>query len=102
MLDKYASNKDLDCAWEQAYCDRKAAKRGYCNKHYMRYYSQAPRQNGKTCKIEGCENSHRGRGLCINHYTQEYEKNKEVFLSEDPDNFDYEDFWLFVKKELQL
>ncbi len=28
-----------------------------------------------TCQIKGCENKHRAKGLCVNHYYYKYVKN---------------------------
>jgi hypothetical protein len=98
---KNQSNDGLTCAWEENNCDRPARKKGYCNSHYTWHHKNTPRPNDKGCKIIGCSNPHRGRGYCATHYTQLYQRDREALMSEE-DNFDYEDFWLFVKQELKL
>jgi hypothetical protein len=103
MLPKYTSNKGLVCAWEESPCEKGAAKRGYCNAHYMKHYG-AVRLNNKPCTVEGCLRPHRARGFCANHYDQMYQKNREAVVDEDSHQTKeyYDGLWEFVKKELRL
>lgn len=98
---KHESQAGLTCGWEQAVCERPARKRGYCNSHYTWHHRNNPNPTGRICSVPGCGRPHRGRGYCISHYTSMYQKDKDA-LFEEGDNFDYEDFWLFVKKELNI
>jgi hypothetical protein len=95
------SNTGLTCGWEGSVCDKPARKRGYCNTHYTWHHKNTARPNQRICSIPNCGKPHRGRGYCANHYTQAYQRDKDALMSEG-DNFDYEDFWLFVKQELKL
>lgn len=56
----------------------------------------------RTCEQPGCYNRHNARGMCKQHY-------KIWMLAQLPDRqtpvveeFDYEDYWQFVKKELKI
>jgi hypothetical protein len=61
----------------------------------------------KFCTI--CEDRHHAKGLCHAHYNQQYPK---VYMGRRPsarvnyvvkqDKIDYEDYWLWVKKELNI
>lgn len=55
-------------------CDRPAAKRRMCHKHYLRQYrtgstelAQISRPHG-TCTVPGCDGRAKGLGLCKPHY----------------------------------
>ena len=96
---KNSSNKGLTCSWEESKCEKRAEKKGYCNPHYMKYYSQTPRQNDKGCSVDGCVGIHRARGFCVNHHKV---AKIELALNESEDTFDYDRFWLWVKRELKI
>jgi ribosomal protein L14E/L6E/L27E len=74
----------------------------------------------KTCTIEGCDKKYHSKGLCQNHYAQDYmrrnadkrakaaarnkvwkQTQKELRALEDKP-IDPDDFWEFVKKELKI
>jgi hypothetical protein len=56
-------------------CDGAAKTRGWCQAHYMRWYTTGStgvativrRPRGRTCSVPGCERKHSGRGLCDAH-----------------------------------
>lgn len=56
-------------------CDGAATSRGWCQAHYMRWYTTgsigtAPinrKPKGRTCEVDGCDRPHEGRGLCGTH-----------------------------------
>lgn len=50
----------------------------------------------KVCDKADCDKPSKARGLCQHHYNYAYNHD------ELPDTFDYEDFWQFVKRELNL
>ena len=59
----------------------------------------------KVCTIDTCEVDHYAKGLCKPHYmTANRNKFNPVKSATAPKEqvFDYEDFWQFVKKELNL
>lgn len=56
-----------------------------------------------TCSISGCSINHYAKGFCKQHYmsANRNEFNPANTSLKKPD-FDYEDFWQFVKKELNI
>ena len=52
-----------------------------------------------TCKK--CEKPVRARGLCIGHYSL-WRRGNEVARPYTKADIDYDEFWLFVKKELRI
>ena len=65
------------------------------------------------CKIENCEKKVLGRGLCSMHYSREKRAEDEFVNGLGPEgentygatpdpNVDYDDFWRFIKKELDI
>lgn len=46
------------------------------------------------CAYQGCSEKENRKGMCERHYYVTYRKNVK--------NFDVNDFWNFVKKELRL
>lgn len=72
-------------------CDKPSRSLNLCNKHYVAEF----RSRKKTCSK--CDNKTYAHGVCKAHYMVEYRKNKPVTQP-----FDVEDFWLFVKKELDI
>ena len=57
-----------------------------------------PKVNYPTaCSISGCSASHYAKGFCKQHYMS---SNRTKFNTKP--TFDYEDFWQFVKKELNI
>jgi hypothetical protein len=56
-----------------------------------------------TCKIENCSVSYYAKELCKPHYmTANRSKFNPAKGPLKKPSFDYEDFWQFVKKELEL
>jgi hypothetical protein len=56
----------------------------------------------KICSVEDCTKAFYAKDFCKHHYMN---ANKSRFYSSNPkpkEEFDYEDFWQFVKKELNL
>lgn len=54
-------------------------------------------------KCEKCEKPRYCRGLCPAHYQVLVRKwKKQGFIDPKSDDIDYGDFWLFVKKELNI
>lgn len=56
-------------------CTEKHSALGYCKMHYrlfVRYGKpcKPPRQTG--CRIDGCQNSHYGKGLCNKHWNRQH------------------------------
>lgn len=57
-------------------CDRVAHRRGWCTKHYSRWYRLGDplfpvherEPQGGRCKVDGCEGVSRSRGYCGTHY----------------------------------
>lgn len=58
-------------------CDREARSRGWCYKHYQRWYKHGdvnavvrPRRyaRGQVCAIDGCEKPVFARNWCVKHY----------------------------------
>lgn len=57
-------------------CGRKPIARGYCNRHYQRYYKYGDASivhkkrstKKRFCEIEGCGEPHSAKGMCYNHY----------------------------------
>ena len=56
-------------------CDGTAKSRGWCQAHYMRWYTTGDtgpavvvrKPKGRTCSVPGCERKHQGRGFCEGH-----------------------------------
>lgn len=62
-------------------CDTKVVARGWCQKHYSRWYAHGdpqtlvgrgrrPAKPVQTCSVEGCESPMDSRGWCSMHYTR--------------------------------
>jgi len=61
---------------------------------------------GRVCEKDGCGKPHKAKGLCANHHTTyrqkaRREENKKVKAIYARD-IDFDDYWLFVKKELGI
>lgn len=59
----------------------------------------------EKCEMLGCEFMQNARGMCRTHYGQWLRANNGKATEAIPRNYqsiDTEDFWQFVKKELQL
>lgn len=59
----------------------------------------------KVCTVETCTTNHYAKGFCKSHYmTANRDRFNPVKDSDKPvkPGFDYEDFWQFVKKELDI
>lgn len=59
----------------------------------------------KVCGVEECTTDHYAKGFCKPHYMIEFRKKISPDMPAKPkkeDVFDYEDFWQFVKKELDI
>lgn len=54
------------------------------------------------CKIYDCEKKVFGRGMCSMHYFREKRSETKPVDIEEIEIQDVEDFWQFVKKELNL
>lgn len=56
-------------------CDYPAKTRGWCQAHYMRWYTTGDtgsanvqrRSRGRKCSVPGCGRKHQGRGFCDGH-----------------------------------
>jgi hypothetical protein len=46
------------------------------------------------CSAEGCEKENKRKGFCEAHYYKEFRKAVK--------EFDVDEYWLFVKKELKI
>jgi len=55
-----------------------------------------------VCKIDSCEKKVFGRGMCSMHYFREKRSGDVQEVSDEIYIEDMEDFWQFVKKELNL
>lgn len=54
-------------------------------------------------KCKECDTPVLARGLCSMHYVRLQRKwRKQGFIDPMPDDIDYDDFWEFVKKELNI
>ncbi|CAB4129615.1 hypothetical protein UFOVP115_63 [uncultured Caudovirales phage] len=64
--------------------------------------SRAKRNSQETC--DRCDRPFYSKGLCKRCYMADYRgRPAEQIRAYNPvEDFDYEDFWLFVKKELNL
>ena len=55
-------------------CKRNQFSRGYCQKHYIKYWRKGliPKLKQKTriCEIEGCDSKHFANGFCRKHNTR--------------------------------
>ncbi len=52
-------------------CNNKHFAKGYCRKHYTRYYRHGDPNIVKIikgCEVPGCNNKHNCKGLCNKHY----------------------------------
>lgn len=56
-------------------CESPVESRGYCRKHYKRWYKYGDphrvkliRNHGAPCKVTGCENPAKSREMCGKHY----------------------------------
>ena len=60
------------------------------------------------CNVPGCEKAVFGRGMCSQHYFQELRAEKAPARQvgqrggDRGPKMDYDDYWLFVKQELDL
>lgn len=54
------------------------------------------------CKMDDCEKKVFGRGMCSMHYFREKRNGSAFIESDEIEIQDVEDFWQFVKKELNL
>jgi len=56
------------------------------------------------CDEVGCTNPMNAKGMCKIHYNRFLRANKkeEHYVVKPVEEFDYEDYWNFVKKELNL
>lgn len=72
-------------------CDRQRHAKGLCNFHYVR----ARVETVPKCIEEDCDKPSRARQMCHAHYDR-YLRGAEVEIE------DYQDFWEFVKKELEI
>ncbi len=84
-------------------------------RHYEDYLNLPKPANYRQshCDIEGCERPHSAKGLCYKHY---YEANRESIIKRTSANqkiaksqpkkpvvrISKDDFWEFVKQELQI
>lgn len=63
----------------------------------------AKAKSTKLCSVEGCSKPFYAKEICKQHYMY---INKSRFFSNNPKvekkAFDVEDYWLFVKKELNI
>ena len=74
-------------------CYRKAIKRGYCGKHYLKWY----RANKGKCMREDCSNVAQSRGLCSRHYQQSL-RNKDALVYPTAANCDHPVWKSFTHK----
>jgi hypothetical protein len=58
-------------------CEKKAYRRGMCNRHY----EQA--KDKKECSVQGCEKKAYRRGMCRGHYEQDLAKDKKECSVQD-------------------
>lgn len=69
-------------------CTCAATRKGYCNTHYYRIHRNGTlivkttrQRKPKYCSVEGCNNKHYAKGLCVNCYMmQRKESNKILSL----------------------
>ena len=67
-------------------CDKPAAGRGWCRKHYMRWYRHgdplgvAPAKPIPTCSVIDCDLESKSLGMCRKHYDAERYKSKRDSL----------------------
>ena len=69
---------------------------------------QRQNEERQVCNVPECEKAVFGRGMCSQHYFKELRAEKAIIDrpgerggNRDP-KIDYNDFWLFVKQELNL
>jgi hypothetical protein len=72
-------------------CERKYHGKGLCNFHYV----ELKKLTAPKCSADDCENPSRARGMCTTHYDR-------FLRGSDVEDIDYEDFWQFVKRELEI
>lgn len=56
-------------------CQNAAKTRGWCNKHYLRWWATGStelkvRERTPPCSVDGCESVTEARGWCAKHYTR--------------------------------
>jgi hypothetical protein len=92
----------MECSIQE--CDRPAAKRGWCIRHYKRWQrhgdpeaGQALREPGRICKAKDCDRPAKRLGWCFRHYQRHLD-------GKDPDAPTWHDmtlaerFWIKVDK----
>lgn len=70
---RVAKTVPLSCVIDD--CDDPQVARGWCRKHYLRWYrlgdtATPPRFTVKTCSVEGCHAEAVKRGWCIRHHAR--------------------------------
>lgn len=67
-------------------CDIKHSGRGFCKRHYTKWYTKEyvnknktiNKENAKFCEVDGCNNIHYAHSLCKKHLTRKkYQENVE-------------------------
>jgi len=68
-------NRSMEQSCKIVDCIGKVWARGWCPKHYRRWQrhndptiSLYDRERTRGCNIEGCDNPHSAKGLCLSHY----------------------------------
>lgn len=73
------------CSVEGCESPVRVKSRGWCSKHYQRWWKHGDPLAGVTegCSVENCANPHAARGLCQQHYSRErYAENRDELLAQ--------------------
>lgn len=66
------ANKKKYC--ESYNCYAEAKIKGLCKHHYNVFVYD---KKYLTCSLEGCEEMHHAKGMCLKHYMKEYRRTKK-------------------------
>lgn len=70
-------DKSIKCTVNR--CENKAHARGWCHKHYKRWYrggSVYYKRLKLYCTVESCNSKEQIKNMCVKHYKQKWYKNR--------------------------